>query len=391
MKIGIYIGGIPSKSRFIDHLIDGLSKNNKVILFGRLLNKVNNKYTKTIICGSSRGNKIALLQLLFRCYIFFLKPIKFIKIALLILKTEKVFIGRLDRFIRIIPILIYEPSILHVQWANSIKLLYPYLEVLDSKVVLSLRGKQVKYGFNDNMKIEDFYQKYLSKIHFFHAVSNDLKNQIIKFGVPNEKVKVIYTSVDDQIINPRQSYKFNKNIEVVSIGSPYWRKGYCYSLDAINSLILEGYKIKYTIFYGKEAGQDLRAHIDDLNLNDHVNVVEDYITSHNLFNLIKGKDIFLLSSTFEGVANAVIEAMALGIVVISTDAGGMKEIIQDKKNGYIIQSRSKKAIISAIKNIILEDERNILRIVKSARKSVEKNHLLSNYRKQFMMLYNDLD
>ena len=215
-----------------------LQLNSKSLIFH---NKylVNNKYTKTIICGSSRGNKIALLQLLFRCYIFFLKPIKFIKIALLILKTEKVFIGRLDRFIRIIPILIYEPSILHVQWANSIKLLYPYLEVLDSKVVLSLRGKQVKYGFNDNMKIEDFYQKYLSKIHFFHAVSNDLKNQIIKFGVPNEKVKVIYTSVDDQIINPRQSYKFNKNIEVVSIGSPYWRKGYCYSLDAINSLILE--------------------------------------------------------------------------------------------------------------------------------------------------------
>ena len=52
--------------------------------------------------------------------------------------------------------------------------------------------------------------------------------------------------------------------------------------------------------------------------------------------LIKNADILLLSSVEEGIANVVLEAMALGTLVVSTECGGMNEVIKNNENGFLV-------------------------------------------------------
>jgi glycosyltransferase involved in cell wall biosynthesis len=60
-------------------------------------------------------------------------------------------------------------------------------------------------------------------------------------------------------------------------------------------------------------------------------------------------DVYLSSSLSEGISNAVLEAMALGVPVISTDVGGMSEVVKDKLTGLLINPYSSIEICEAIK------------------------------------------
>ena len=50
---------------------------------------------------------------------------------------------------------------------------------------------------------------------------------------------------------------------------------------------------------------------------------------------MKNSDCFILPSVQEGISNVVLESMAIGLPVVNSDCGGMKEIINNGKNGFI--------------------------------------------------------
>jgi glycosyltransferase involved in cell wall biosynthesis len=77
---------------------------------------------------------------------------------------------------------------------------------------------------------------------------------------------------------------------------------------------------------------------------------------HNPFSFISKADVFVLSSLFEGFANVIVEAMALGVPVISTDCpSGPAEIIKDGENGFLVPIGNAERIAS-ICTLLLQDE-----------------------------------
>lgn len=69
-------------------------------------------------------------------------------------------------------------------------------------------------------------------------------------------------------------------------------------------------------------------------------------------------DLFVLSSDFEGMPNALMEAMALGLPCISTDCagGGARELISDMENGLLVQCNDIERLSDAIKVVLRNDE-----------------------------------
>ena len=58
--------------------------------------------------------------------------------------------------------------------------------------------------------------------------------------------------------------------------------------------------------------------------------------NNNVWNAISSAECFLLSSKYEGMSNAMVEALCLGLPVISTKVAGATEIIKDGENGYLV-------------------------------------------------------
>lgn len=75
-----------------------------------------------------------------------------------------------------------------------------------------------------------------------------------------------------------------------------------------------------------------------------------------LAELMKACDAFILPSYNEGLANALLEAMATGLPCIATDVGGHAEVIENNKNGILIAPKSVGEIVGALKKIVADDE-----------------------------------
>lgn len=78
----------------------------------------------------------------------------------------------------------------------------------------------------------------------------------------------------------------------------------------------------------------------------------------DLLNSIKDAEMFVLSSNYEGVPNVLIEAMALGMPVISTDCppGGPAELIRNGENGYLVPVNDDLAMLNSMLKIVQNPE-----------------------------------
>ena len=109
-----------------------------------------------------------------------------------------------------------------------------------------------------------------------------------------------------------------------------------------------------------------------------------------LFNLLHQYDIMILSSLSEGISNAVVEAMAIGIPVISTNCGGMSEIIT-KETGWLVPIRDAKSIANAVEEINNLDKRELGIIIKNANKMAKEQFHPDNITPKFMSLYTSFE
>ena len=75
-------------------------------------------------------------------------------------------------------------------------------------------------------------------------------------------------------------------------------------------------------------------------------------------------DCLILPSVQEGISNVVLESMAIGLPVISSDCGGMKEIINYGRNGFYFPSRDSVALeklLLKVMNLGLEERERIIK------------------------------
>ena len=68
--------------------------------------------------------------------------------------------------------------------------------------------------------------------------------------------------------------------------------------------------------------------------------------------VLNAADVFVLSSTYEGNPLSIMEAMAAGKPVISTAVGGVPELIEDKKSGFLVPSGDAKALAQAMNKLL---------------------------------------
>lgn len=100
-------------------------------------------------------------------------------------------------------------------------------------------------------------------------------------------------------------------------------------------------------------------------------------------------DILVLTSDYEGTPNVVLEAMASGLPVVATGVGGVPDIIQHGKNGFLVDRNDEEGAARAILRLI--NDRHLRRQLGiCGRRAVEQNHSLDKLRELLAKLYGSL-
>ena len=100
---------------------------------------------------------------------------------------------------------------------------------------------------------------------------------------------------------------------------------------------------------------------------------------------LNSADIFVLSSTFEGVPLSILEAYAAGLPVISTRVGGVQDILEDGVNGFLVPSGDESAMTSAILKLIENPE--LRGKISDLNKLKAKEFDIKNITEQYIELY----
>ena len=131
----------------------------------------------------------------------------------------------------------------------------------------------------------------------------------------------------------------------------------------------------YTIIASGKDQENIFYQIHDLGLSECVTFING-LSHKEAIDKMSESDLFLLPSVGEGISNAVLEAMALGIPVISTDCGGMEEVIKNGENGFVISAREPKLIAIQIQRFLKISNNDRLAMINNARKTIRENYLL---------------
>lgn len=153
------------------------------------------------------------------------------------------------------------------------------------------------------------------------------------------------------ILNPVRNnlpehYKANSK-KIVSIGRLTYQKNYTLLIESF-ALFCQKYNDYKLEIYGKgELESTLRELVETLGIEDKV-IFEGFRS--DVHEQIADAAMFVISSDYEGLSNALLEAMAMGLPCISTDSppGGARMVITDGENGLLVPVGNKKKLTEAM-------------------------------------------
>ncbi len=203
------------------------------------------------------------------------------------------------------------------------------------------------------------------------VLSSIYKKQIVdKISLSNLKIFILPTSADTVAFNNISYDKYKEfKINLLFLSRAVKQKGLFHLIDALVKLKNQNSYSINLIVAGD--GRDLiraKQYATQKGLNEFISFV-GYVKGKEKYKILNESHIFIFPSYLsEGCPNAVLEAMAAGLPVITTSVGCLKDIVINEENGYIVKQQSVDDIVWAVNKLVNNPEL----MVKMGKKNREK-------------------
>lgn len=186
------------------------------------------------------------------------------------------------------------------------------------------------------------------------APSHYLANIVKGWGVPEEKIKVVYNGVNFKAAEmskeeARKKIGIAGNI-IISIGRLVPWKGFRMLIKIMPELFKINQFFRLVIAGDGPEMKILELILKNLHLENKVYLVGRK-SKEELSVFMAAADLFVLNTGYEGFSHQILEAMSAGLPVITTSVGGNREIIKQGENGFMIKYNDEFNLIEAIKTL----------------------------------------
>lgn len=274
------------------------------------------------------------------------------------------------------PILARRFDLIYLPWLATGVDLLPLFE-LETPILVSCRGAHLNVAPHNPERAEltKALPEIFQKAAAVHCVSQAMFRRAQEFGL--ETAAIIRPAVDLELFSAfERQIRVPTRLQLLSTGSLIWRKGLEDGLRAVAQAVALGLDLEYTIVGDGPDRERLLFAIRDLGLEDRARLV-GRLTPAEVREQLRRADIFLLPSLSEGISNAALEAMAMGLAVIATAVDGMPEAIVDQQEGLLVPARAPEELAAAIARLAT-DEKLRTRLGRAARARVERDFRLED-------------
>lgn len=258
-------------------------------------------------------------------------------------------------------------------------------KALGAKMAVSFRGYDVS---RFPLKNQQVYQSVWPKVDKVHSISNALLTQGYKLGL---HLDTPYQKITPAIDVAYFSHKINsKNlaqpVQFLTVARLHWVKGLEYTLQALSLLKTQGIDFRYTIIGDGAEYERLVFAAHQLGIRAQVHFA-GRIPHEQIKSYYEQADIYLQYSIQEGFCNAVLEAQAMGLWCIVSDAEGLPENVLHEQSGWVVPKRQPQLLAAQIVEVLQMDPVRLDEIRQFAIQRVQEEFNLEKQQREFLEFY----
>ena len=237
--------------------------------------------------------------------------------------------------------------------------------------IISLRGSDVP-GQHGRLQLDykilaPVFRAIWKNASALVACSDGLKERAMRF-LPSVPIDVIGNGVDLDRFFPTGTAEKSEVLRLLTVGRLSVTKRIEMLIDTVEILYRTACKLHLTIVGGGQMERQLRKIVTERELGDVIEIT-GRMDSEKMPEVYRQNDIFISASMQEGMSNAMLEAMATGLPIVTTRCEGLAELIDG--NGLIVEQDSAEEIAKAVKRLT-EDSGLYKQMSTAARKQAEK-------------------
>ncbi len=275
----------------------------------------------------------------------------------------------------------------HSAHAQSIGILVKFF-VWETKLI-SVR--RVDFHIQKNLLSKWKYRTNL--IDKIVCVSQKIKSILVEDGIDPNRMLVIHSGID--LTNNkeataknelREEFGLDRNEFIVGTVAAFVdHKDYDNFVEAAAKIIKDNPGVKFVAIGAGELFNRIKQKVKSLGITENF-----YFPGYrrNAKQLISSFDIFVLASKEEGLGTSVLDAHLHGLPVVTTNAGGIPEMIENRVNGIVVEKQDSEALAKAI-NELLSNKDFRIQLGRNAYKSVERFDIRITVDK-YVKLYEEL-
>lgn len=248
------------------------------------------------------------------------------------------------------------PDLVHFEFgALAVGRMY-LKELLKCKIIVSFRG----YDLNMvGLEKQNYYQEVWDKADALHLLGVDLWRRAHSRGCPVNKAHVLIPpAINLGLFEPAKSTSGASPadpIRILSVGRLEWKKGYEHAIQAVRVLKDLGVSFRYRIIGDGSQLEPLAFARHQLDVEAEVEFL-GAISPSEVKRYLSHSDIFLHAAVSEGFCNAVLEAQAMGLPVVTSDADGLPENVVDGVTGFVVPRRNPQALADKLQLLARDSE-----------------------------------
>jgi glycosyltransferase involved in cell wall biosynthesis len=258
-------------------------------------------------------------------------------------------------------------------------------KVMGAKMAISFRGFD---HYIYPLKHSGCYALLFSIVDHFHVLSNGMKVSLMGQQIESDRISVIPPAIDIQefVSVKRDTCDVRKRVQFVTVARLHWIKGLEYTLEAMALLKNRGVDFHYTVIGEGEERERLIFAVHQLGLQQLVTFTGK-LAPDEVVKALDEADIYLQYSIQEGFCNAVLEAQAMGLLCVVSDAEGLAENVIHGQTGWVVPKRRPVLLAQQIEEILSINIQSLSEIKNNAMKRVSEQFNLIKQKEEFISFY----
>jgi colanic acid/amylovoran biosynthesis glycosyltransferase len=280
------------------------------------------------------------------------------------------------------------PELVHFEFGSLAPARMYLADLLGCRITVSFRGYDLNYV---GLEHPYHYEPVWSGASGLHLLGEDLWKRARQRGCPEDRFHVLIPpAVDADFFRPdamaaSRRQNGGQPLRILSVGRLEWKKGYEDALLAIRRLVDQGLQVRYRIVGDGEYLGAVAFIRYQLGLEDTVELLgaqpREVVRGE-----MHGADVLLHAAVSEGFCNAVMEAQAMELPVVCTDADGLSENVADGETGFVVPRRDPAALAEKLK-LVLGDAGLRARLGAAGRRRVLEKFRLAEQLGRFERFY----